>query len=118
MLSVPPGPVFIARRLPNIVLPSLLTYGALNLLERNGTLRLPTWVVVPLVLIAKPVYYGISLYRQRISYWWRARKRGAKVVPHVEEPWPYFAGISIIAQLEDDWINGYVGEYPLYVLRM
>ncbi|TFK20380.1 cytochrome P450 monooxygenase pc-3 [Coprinopsis marcescibilis] len=110
MVGLPPGPLYLLKVAPGLALPPLATYGALHWLESSDILHLPTWAIVALVASAKPAQYIAELYYHRIRNWVKARKVGARLVPHVEERWPYFGGISIIQQLSDGFKNGYVGE--------
>ncbi|KAG2003558.1 cytochrome P450 monooxygenase pc-1 [Coprinopsis cinerea AmutBmut pab1-1] len=107
-MPLSPGLVFLGKRSPSLVLPPLLTYGALHVLDQTNILTLPTWAVISLVALAKPIHYACEVYHHRYRVQREAKKRGAKVVPHIEEPWPYFSGLSIIPYLMDSYLNGYV----------
>lgn len=108
--SLSPGLALLRERLPSFVLPSVVTYGAIRLLTKSNTLSLPTWGVITLVVVAKPIHFVTTIYLQRLRNFLEAEKRGARLAPPIEEDWPYFLGLSILPGLIDDYTNGYVGE--------
>lgn len=113
MAFASPGLSYAGRRLPGLVLPPLMTYGALHLLEKHEVASFPKWAFIGLIAIAKPVHYVASLYYRRISNWFKARRLGARLPPHVKEPWYSFVGLSLIPQMIESFNNGYIRESSL-----
>ncbi|TFK21754.1 cytochrome P450 monooxygenase pc-3 [Coprinopsis marcescibilis] len=109
-MDVSPGRRYIFELLPSLILPPLVTYGAVYALEQRQFLAAPTWVVVAAVALSKPLHLVMKVYYKRFSDMVKARKLGARVVPRVKEPWPYFAGISLLKDLSEMFRNGYVGD--------
>jgi hypothetical protein len=110
MAFVSPGLSYAGRRLPGLVLPPLMTYGALHLIEKHEVASVPKWAFIGLIAIAKPVHYVASLYLQRIRNWFKARRLGARLAPHIKEPWYSFVGLSLIPQMIESFNHGYVCE--------
>ncbi|KAH6905318.1 cytochrome P450 monooxygenase pc-1 [Coprinopsis sp. MPI-PUGE-AT-0042] len=88
-----------------------MTYGALHLLEKHEVATVPKWAFIGLIAIAKPVHYVASLYLRRIRNWFKARRLGARIPPHVKEPWYSAVGLSLIPQMIDSFENGYTLEF-------
>jgi len=109
-MGVPPGPAYIARTLPYLLYPGLTVVGALRLLQEKHIIQdLPLWFQISFVLLAKPLEYAARTYYKRAKNVIEARKLGARVVPHLEEDWPYFGGLSVVLDQLKNFETFYVG---------
>ncbi|TFK21808.1 cytochrome P450 [Coprinopsis marcescibilis] len=106
----PPGVKLIANLLPSLFLPPLASYGLLYILQSYGRLMIPTWLLACCLVLSKPAHVVLTVLYRRLSNNFKARRFGAKVVPCIKEPWPYFGGLSIARDLLNMFRDGYLGD--------
>ncbi|KAF9475888.1 cytochrome P450 monooxygenase pc-3 [Pholiota conissans] len=126
-MELPPGPRFLLRLLPAIVIPCVTVVGLLRLIEIETGTSVPIWAFALGVLAIHPALF---IFRRAYSRYAEARAAAASnafMPPHVVEQWPYYGGLTIMRTLVNDLKNGYPGdgflrwmeEYgPTYQLRM
>ena len=100
-MTIPPGPIYVVQRLPAFALSSALAYAALDVLQRTQKINLPTWLVVLLVAIARPVGFYVQQAYQNLSDAKTAGAHGAVLPSEVAG-----TSISIMKQIIDNVKSG------------
>ncbi|KAF8075855.1 cytochrome P450 [Lyophyllum atratum] len=107
MMHIPPGLRYLSQIAVSCLPASILTYAILTVLVGRGT-SIPGWLVRVSALLSRPAYLIISHFWSEVSKRAEARRRGALVVPQVDDPWP--GGLSIIAAMVKNFKTGYPGD--------
>ncbi|KAF9475881.1 cytochrome P450 [Pholiota conissans] len=119
-MELPPGPRFLLRFLPTVVLPSVTVVGLLRLIEIETGTSVPIWAFTLAVLAIHPALF---VFRRAYSRYADARAAAASnavLPPHVVEQWPYYGGLTIMrTMLRRDGFSEWMEEYgPTFYLRM
>lgn len=114
-MALPPGPLYLLKLLPSVVLPSATVLALLRIIEIETGASIPTWVSALAVLAIHPVLFifkrGYSRYADAKS----AAANNASLPPHVKEQFPNFAGLSIMKRMVQELKEGYPGKRTLHM---
>lgn len=106
-MPLPPGPAYLLRLIPYFVFPSAVTYAFLKLLQSHIALPLPSWLIISVSILSRP----ILLLIQTKSSNWMDRKAaaacGAVLAPFMEE-----SPLDVISEFVAAF-DGYPG--PIFV---
>ena len=88
-----PGFQYILGVLPRTILPIVLTYFSLTFAQSNHDLigyklKLPTWLILLIALLVRPVFFIGSIFYSRWSNSRIAANNGAVIAPYVQQS-PY-----------------------------
>ena len=84
-MELPPGPNYLLRLLPYFAFPSAVAFASLELLQRNFLLLLPSWIIILLSVLSRPI---LVLVQRKYSRWQdrkAAAALGAVLAPVMEE---------------------------------
>ena len=108
-LSLPPGPRYLLRQLPSILVPPAVTYLLLQLLSTQLSLRLPSYLLVLAYTLSWPIAFTLLVQ-------WRAWKnrrdaaaRGAVIPPEVEHKLP--GSVDLLVRMFRNDKTMYLGEF-------
>lgn len=107
-MPLPPGPVYILRIIPYYAPSVIFSLGFRLLQEYDENLRaIPTWLLIPVTLVARPLSSLLSSYWAEFRNSRAAAAHGAIRPPTVQE-----GTLSIINRLAEASKNGYPGKTP------
>lgn len=105
-MPLPPGPAYLLRIIPYYAPSVVCALGFRLLQEYDENLRVvPTWVLIPVTLVARPLSSFLSLYWANFKNARAAAAHGAVLPPTVQQSIP-----SIINGLAESTKNGYPGK--------
>ncbi|PPQ95842.1 hypothetical protein CVT26_015972 [Gymnopilus dilepis] len=109
MANLPPGAQYLLRKLPRFAIPSIITYITLSLLQKQfePSRRIPTWVVITLAVLARPLIFLAALYYKPWADERAAAAHGAVLVPRVN-----LGPFSVVKELVEG-VKGYPAEVIL-----
>ena len=105
MANLPPGAQYLLRKLPRFAIPSIATYITLSLLQNqfDPSRRIPTWVVITLAVLARPLIFLAALYYKPWADERAAAAHGAVLAPRVN-----LGPFSVVKELVEG-VKGYPG---------
>ncbi|KII89791.1 hypothetical protein PLICRDRAFT_39961 [Plicaturopsis crispa FD-325 SS-3] len=103
MVDIPPGPKYLASRLPRIFLPPGATYTLLLLTWPAITI----WLLVLLSLLSLPALLAFNIYWAQWRNKREANKLGAVLIPTI--PNLGFGGRALLARMLQTSKSGYIG---------
>ncbi|KJA14651.1 hypothetical protein HYPSUDRAFT_48962 [Hypholoma sublateritium FD-334 SS-4] len=109
-MELPPGPLYLLRLLPSLVVPSAVVFAILKVAEREFDISLPPWVIVTALLSTHPILFIAQRYFSKYRDAKNAAANNAFLPPNVTEQWPYFAGLSMMSQMVQELKDGYPGD--------
>ncbi|KAF8628113.1 hypothetical protein AX15_004090 [Amanita polypyramis BW_CC] len=114
MLSLPPGPLWIFQRLPNLVPPVILLYAlrrAIGLYCGPLVIALPVWATVLLGIFLFPFLLALHVRWNDLRDRQEAEKLGAVLPPVLKTDSPLPFGLGILKENIDTFVrNDYFGE--------
>ncbi|KAG6906970.1 hypothetical protein DXG01_011167 [Tephrocybe rancida] len=107
-MPLPPGLVYLANRLPTLLLPLVSVYAINRLLGSHLGIYLPTWAVIASTIVAIP--FGLLLKVSVTDFINRrnAAALGAVLPPRVKDKYP--AGLGLLFEMINNLKVGYAGE--------
>ncbi|KAF8307676.1 cytochrome P450 [Clavulina sp. PMI_390] len=119
-MALPPGIPYVLQLLPAFVGPPLLVYAALHYLRELSAFSLldssPSLRFL-LVLLSLPVAFYVREFWIELSYWYQARRMGARMLPQIQGKWYIPAGLDLIADLISAIKWEYAGDSMGEILR-
>ncbi|KAG6830203.1 hypothetical protein H0H92_001790 [Tricholoma furcatifolium] len=107
-MPLPPGPAYLANRLPSLVLPLISVYVAQRLLHTFLRIDLPNWAVIVSTILAIPIGLLLKVSYNDFINRRQAAALGAVLPPRVEDKYP--AGLGLLIQSIKNLKTGYPGE--------
>ncbi|KAG6841332.1 hypothetical protein C0991_012157 [Blastosporella zonata] len=106
-MPLPPGPVYLANRLPTLLLPLASVYVLNRLLRSHLDIYLPSWAVLASTVAAIPL--GLLLKVSWVDFINRrhAAALGAVLPPRVKDKYP--AGLGLLLGSINNLKTGYPG---------
>ncbi|KII89804.1 hypothetical protein PLICRDRAFT_39976 [Plicaturopsis crispa FD-325 SS-3] len=101
---LPPGPKYLASRLPRILPPPVTTYIVTSLLWPNAS----RWLLVLSALLSFPVLLTFNFFWTSWRNNREARKLGAVLIPKIEDS--RLGGRTILAKMIENAESGYIGD--------
>lgn len=94
-MPLPPGPLYLANRLPSLLVPLFSVHLLNRVLGSRFHIYLPTWAVIVSVVLAIPL--GITIKFSCIDFINRrnAAALGAVLPPRVKDKYPFGLGLLI-----------------------
>ncbi|KAJ7196989.1 cytochrome P450 monooxygenase pc-3 [Mycena pura] len=86
-MTIPPGPVYLARTLPVVLLPSVVAYVTFSHLSFSQTSALG-WVPLVAAVLVQPLVFALNLLYASVTTWKDAKRRGAVSMPRVHDRSP------------------------------
>ncbi|KAF9040667.1 cytochrome P450 monooxygenase pc-3 [Panaeolus papilionaceus] len=126
-MAIPPGPLYLLRSSPGLVVPPLAAYGLLRVIEQHLTAPLPAWLSFIAVVSAIPGLFVFQRYYKRFRDYNAASANNAFLVPAVQEEGPSIFGTSLVRAIMNNLNAGYIGDVfldwmekygPIYQLRL
>ncbi|KAI6003546.1 cytochrome P450 [Pisolithus orientalis] len=108
MVKVPPGFIYIARRLHRLVRPLVLVYASSKIWAIVFDKPLPRWLRVSAYLFSIPIAMACSVLYADLRDRREAALRGSVLVPRVQSRWP--GGFHILLSLARAFRKGHIGE--------
>lgn len=110
-MELPPGPLYLLRLLPSLVVPSAVVFAIMKVAEREFDISLPAWVIATALLSIHPALFISQRYFSKYRDVKNAAANNAFLPPNVTEQWPYFAGLSMMSQMVQELKDGYPGRF-------
>lgn len=114
-MELPPGPLYLLKLLPSVVLPSATVLAFLRLVEIETGASIPIWFSALAVLAIHPVLFILKRSYSRYADAKAAAANNAFLPPHVKEQLPNFAGLSIMKRMVQELKDGYPGKRALHM---
>lgn len=108
-MAIPPGPLYLLRSSPGLVVPPLAAYGLLRVIEQRLTAPLPAWLSFIAVVSAIPGLFVFQRYYKRFRDYNAASANNAFLVPAVQEEGPSIFGTSLVRAIMNNLNAGYIG---------
>jgi len=106
-MEIPPGIVYLARRLHHVVLPPVLVYIGTRAWAVVFTRSFPGWVKTPAYILSIPVALACSILYKDLRDRRQAAIRGAVLAPKVKSSW--IGGIDILLSLTRGFGKSWIG---------
>ena len=106
-MPLPPGPIYLAHRLPSLLVPPFSVYLLNRVLSSYFNISLPSWAVIVSAISAVPL--GAIIRFSCIDYINRknAAALGAVLPPYVKDKYPF--GLGILTETVNNLKTGYPG---------
>ncbi|KAI0823239.1 cytochrome P450 [Trametes gibbosa] len=88
MVSLPPGPRYVLRQLPNIITPPAIVYGLAYIARAHLNTSPPTWLLVLVYALSWPVAFTVFVQYHDFANLRRARALGAVAPREIAHRWP------------------------------
>ena len=103
-MSLPPGVRYVLQAIPSFVLPSTVVYLCLKFLQHQTELKIASWLVAFLTVLAKPVSLLLNKFYTRFRDQ-RAAAANDAILPPTVSGNP----LAVISKLVESIENGYPG---------
>ncbi|KAF9475904.1 cytochrome P450 [Pholiota conissans] len=105
-MPLPPGIPYLWHILPSFVFPSALTYIFFQLLHAiRPTFVVSRWIIVPLVVLSRPLLFVFGFYHTKRASKRRAAAAGAVVPPIVQD-----SSVAVVSEMASSTKTGYPGD--------
>ncbi|KAG6845855.1 hypothetical protein H0H87_002546 [Tephrocybe sp. NHM501043] len=106
-MPLPPGPVYLANRLPTLILPLASVYVLKRLLHSYLDISLPNWAVLASTVVAIPIGLLLKVSYNDFTNRRNAAASGAVLPPRVQDKYP--AGLGLLLGSLQNLKTGYPG---------
>lgn len=105
-MELPPGFFYTLGLVPYFIIPSVLVFYSFRLLQAYhlAAALIPTWAIVIVAIIARPVFFYVGWYYKVWADRRTAAANGAVLAPHIKE-----SAFEIIPELISSNSTGYPG---------
>ncbi|CAA7269194.1 unnamed protein product [Cyclocybe aegerita] len=107
MNDLPPGIVYLAQRLPRLVLPPTVAYALVRILSSTYDTDVPLWFLTLAMVFSLPLALTIEVQYDQYRVYRDASRLGAMLPPTIPDPYP--GGISGLFAATKAFKTGYPG---------
>lgn len=107
MPELPPGIVYLGKRLPRIAGPPIITYLSGLLTQSRLDVDIPDWLLWTAVSLSYPAYFVLQVQWQLWNDQREAARHGAVIAPYIPALWP--GGLGLILSAGKQARLGYPG---------
>lgn len=115
-MTLSPGFAYTIQRLPHLLLPPAIVYGAQKVAQYQFDIILPTWVLIVASVLSLPLSLTLRILLVDLKQSRGAAAHGAVLPPQV--PDRSLGGMHLLSRILDNVKNGYPGAvYQIFFNR-